>query len=260
MDQDVPQAAAAPQVEDGTSAVLYAMFRSFTEVLGRLESRLDGIEASVRVASSGNAGVASLGGRLAAIEEAVRAMPSAGPAIEARLAGIEEAVSTMPTTGAVLDARLAAIEEVVRAAPDTDRVDARLAGIAEALRVGRAADAGSIEAGAVAAEMLGSVEDAVRELSQLLRARADEPAPVDGPAAATSADGMPAISAALSAQGDLLDQRTLALAAAVEALRELVQAHVDETAHSLGRRAGEAGRRLATDLGLRSRAKPPRSY
>ena len=47
------------------------------------------------------------------------------------------------------------------------------------------------------------------------------------------------------------------LAAAVEAVRALVQSHVDDTAHSLGRRAGEAGRRLASDLGLRGRPKPP---
>lgn len=47
------------------------------------------------------------------------------------------------------------------------------------------------------------------------------------------------------------------LAGAVEAVRALVQSHVDDTAHSLGRRAGEAGRRLASDLGLRGRPKPP---
>lgn len=44
-----------------------------------------------------------------------------------------------------------------------------------------------------------------------------------------------------------------AVLAAVEDLRRLLQAHVEETANSLGRRATDAGRRLASDLGLRGR-------
>ncbi len=131
-DQVDPQRTAGEAgVDDGTGAVLYGMFTSFTEVLGSLEGRLAAIEAAVR------AGQADPG---------------------------------------VFDARLAAIEDVVRA------------------------------------------------------------------------------------QGELLDQRSAALAAAVEALHQLVQAHVDDTAHSLGRWATDAGRRLAGDLGLRARPKPPAGF
>ncbi|MGI8686288.1 MAG: hypothetical protein ACR2MO_14570, partial [Acidimicrobiales bacterium] len=91
----------------------------------------------------------------------------------------------------------------------------------------------------------------VRDLSDLARTKA--PAPAD----TTVGDRVVTLVAVVRAQFELLDQRTAALAAAVDALQALLQAHVDDTAHSLGRRAGEAGRRLASDLGLRGRPKPP---
>jgi len=173
-DAKVSQAAVAggAGVDDGTGAVLYAMFTSFSEVLGSLE------------------------GRLAAIEAAVRA-------------------------GAALSARPAADDK--------------------------------------SAEKLAAVERSVAELSALVRAQAaappaaSTPAPAEGPAG----DELAALAAMVRAQSELLDQRSAALAAAVDALQRLLQAHVDDTAHSLGRRAGAAGRRLAGDLGLRGRPKPP---
>lgn len=53
-----------------------------------------------------------------------------------------------------------------------------------------------------------------------------------------------------------LEARAAALQRTLDELRVTLQAHVDETSHSFGRRAGEAGRRLATDLGLRGRPRP----
>lgn len=171
--------------DDGTGAVLYGMFTSFTEVLGALESQLAAIEDAVR------AGPKALDERLPALEAAVRA----GPAhLDARLGAIEAAVRAVP----VLEERLAAIERALRAgAPESRPHD----------------------------------EEQAVEFAGLT-------------------DGM-------RRQSDLHDQRSAALVAAVDALRDLLQAHVDETTHSLGRRAGEAGRRLANDLGLRGRPKPP---
>lgn len=157
-DDGAPEAVGA---DDGTGAVLYGMFTSFTEVLGHLERRLEGIDAALR----------------------------AGPGdLNARLAGLERTVL---------------------------------------------------------------------ELSDLVRRQAEAPPPV--PAGADGAQGgeVAALAAVVRAQSDLLEQRTAGLAAAVDALRALLQAHVDDTAQSLGRRAGEAGRRLASDLGLRGRPKPP---
>lgn len=58
------------------------------------------------------------------------------------------------------------------------------------------------------------------------------------------------------ALGDL-EKRLAAIEASVDGVRLLLQRHMDETAQSLGRRASDAGRRLAGDLGLRGRPKPP---
>ena len=52
-------------------------------------------------------------------------------------------------------------------------------------------------------------------------------------------------------------ERMAALTVAVESLHSLLSEHVEETASSFGRRASEAGRKLAADLGLKTRAKRP---
>lgn len=163
MDDEVAGVAAAGP-DDGTGAVLYGMFTSFTEVLGGLE------------------------GRLVAIEEAVRRGP---PDLELRLAALE----------ASLDELSGVLREVADAA-------------------------------AAAPATTGWADDAAR-------------------------DARVAAGGERGGHSDLLERRTAELAAAVEAVRALVQAHMDDTAHSLGRRAGEAGRRLASDLGLRGRPKQP---
>ncbi|HEX7168494.1 MAG TPA: hypothetical protein VF230_16050, partial [Acidimicrobiales bacterium] len=58
---------------------------------------------------------------------------------------------------------------------------------------------------------------------------------------------------ALRRESELLTQRVAALAVGVEATRAMVEQLVDATEGSLGRKAGEVGRRLAADLGLRPR-------
>jgi hypothetical protein len=73
----------------------------------------------------------------------------------------------------------------------------------------------------------------------------------DGPGEAELEASLASLRAAVEHQGRLLDERTTAITTAVGALRTVLEAHVVETSHSLGRRAGEAGRRLASDLGLR---------
>ena len=113
-----------------------------------------------------------------------------------------------------------------------DRFDQRLGAIEAALEAGP---------GEVVSR-LGRIEQAVTG-----------PAEPDGGSFPESA---PASAEALQRQTELLDQRTAALSSAIAELRALLQAHVDESAHSLSRRAGEAGRRLAGDLGLR-RPRPP---
>lgn len=85
---------------------------------------------------------------------------------------------------------------------------------------------------------LGGLEGAVAEVATSLAGRAQ---------------GLEARVAAL-AEG--LEARLAALAEAVEDLRRLLAAHAQETSHSLGRRAGDAGRRLVSDLGRRARQGP----
>lgn len=102
-------------------------------------------------------------------------------------------------------------------------------------------------------EVLGSLEGRLAAIEDAVRAGQAGPGPVD----TRLGDEIAAVGAVVRAQCELVDQRSAALAAAVDALHQLVQAHVDDTAHSLGRRATDAGRRLAGDLGLRGRPKPP---
>lgn len=140
MDEDEGPAPSAPsEGGEGTAAVLYAIFTSFTESLGGLERRLDAIEAALRE---------------------VRASPHGG--------------------------------------------------------------AGEDEVDGAGAARLQAVVDLVNE-------RADE-----------------------------AHQRLGLLEAALQDLRSLLQAHADDTANSLGRRAGDMGRRLASDLGLVRRPPPDR--
>ncbi len=57
----------------------------------------------------------------------------------------------------------------------------------------------------------------------------------------------------LDRRADALEQHMASLEAALASIRSLLERHAEETSHSLGRRATDAGRRLATDLGLRPR-------
>ena len=112
-----------------------------------------------------------------------------------------------------------------------DGFDQRMAAIEAALRAGP----GDV------ARRLDAIEEAL--------ARAGERG--DGPGEAELDASLASLRASMEHQGRLLDERTTAITAAVGALRTVLEAHVAETSHSLGRRAGEAGRRLASDLGLR---------
>lgn len=58
-------------------------------------------------------------------------------------------------------------------------------------------------------------------------------------------------------QFELLTQRVAALHVGVEATRAMLDQHVQDTANSLGRKAGEVGRRLAADFGLRTKRSDP---
>jgi hypothetical protein len=65
------------------------------------------------------------------------------------------------------------------------------------------------------------------------------------------------VSESVRRESELLTQRVAALSVAVEALRTMLDAHVEETSNSIGRKATEVGRKLAADLGIRGTGKKP---
>lgn len=111
-------------------------------------------------------------------------------------------------------------------------LDQRLAAIEAAVRDGQAAVVGRLDA----------VESA-------LRADTEEA----GASPTGSDEGLGALGSLVDRRADALEERINSLEATLAAVRSLVQDQADETSRSLGRRATEAGRRLASDLGLRSR-------
>jgi hypothetical protein len=141
-----------------------------------------------------------------------------------------------------------------------DGFDRRLAAIEAALQAGPVATA----------ERLGAIEAA---LSRSGEGRSDAGTDAAGLDASVAAVGealevrTAAIEARMAALGETLDARVTALQGALEAhaaglrravdeLRVTLEAHVEETSHSFGRRAGEAGRRIVTDLSQRARPRP----
>lgn len=92
---------------------------------------------------------------------------------------------------------------------------------------------------------LAAIESAVQRPAAELaeRLEAVEAAPAAGRALAELVER----------RADAVEARLARLEEALASLRSLLQDHADDTAHSLGRRAGDVGRRLATDLGFRPR-------
>lgn len=109
-----------------------------------------------------------------------------------------------------------------------DGFDRRLAAIEAALRAGPGETA----------ERLRSIESALAAL----------PRP--------SAEAGGGTEAAVASLREMVEARTAALHEAVAELHRLLQAHAEEASNSLGRRAGEASRRLVNDLAQRARARP----
>lgn len=143
------------------------------------------------------------------------------------------------------DLEVALVERRARAEERlADTVEASLAGLNT--RLGRLEEAfvkAVEDSGSGADELLGQVRGAVREALEERAAGGGGPQvspPTGGPGAA---DG--ALAAVTVRLDDLADQ--------VRLLAALVEGHVRDAEASLGRRATEVTRRLASDLGLRPR-------
>lgn len=101
---------------------------------------------------------------------------------------------------------------------------------------------------------LARIEEAVRELRDRPQPEPAQPQPPPPPIVPPPIE-IPVyeLSDIVHRESELLTQRVAALAVGVEATRALVEQLVTEIEGSLGHKATEVGRKLAADLGLRSR-------
>jgi hypothetical protein len=131
-------------------------------------------------------------------------------------------------------------DRVLAALATTEQLDGRL---------GERLDATANSVQRMVQDSLRDLLQAVRADVQTLAATGQDPAQLD---AVTTR-----ISESVQRESELLTQRVAALSVAVDALRTTLDSHVEETAHSIGRKASEVGRRLAADLGIRGTPKKP---
>ena len=209
---------------EGSTALLRGMLGSVAEMMHGVEDRLGRLEEALAGAGGGPGGAgAGAGGELAEQVQAGLA------AFNARLGRLEEAFVRALREGEEGPEEAGVSVEQVRA-----WVDAAHRRQAESLAA-VAASVQEVRAVLADGDRLGPVAGAVKALAE----RVEEA--VEG--------------SREEARGQVarLDERISALAAAVDDLRAVVEHQLEETANTLGRRATEAGRKLAADLGLRNR-------
>lgn len=198
---------------EGAGTVLRGLVGSVAESLADLAVRLDRVEA--RVAALGEGGTVAQ-----QVEQGLSAF-------NIRLGRLEEAfVQALDDSASGAEAVVAEVRSAVEAVvpPRETSVETAL----EMLRfqVSLLQDAVEREPPAVARTAV--VEAAVDRL------RAD-------------------VLDAVRQEGEILNQRVAALTFAVDATRAALDRHVEESANTIGRRATEAGRKVASDIGLRGR-------
>jgi hypothetical protein len=205
---------------EGATTVVRGVLASVAESLSRIESRLERLEERVaeRAAEDEEGATSAL----------VDQVQGGLGAFNSRLARLEEAfIQAVEDSGpeAVVDQVRSAVEEIVAGTGRTDpEVGAALAALAAQMPALQEA----VERGPA---RLGAIEEALEAVREELTGLVHK-------------------------EAELLTQRVAALSVAVETTRSVLDGHVEETANSLGRKATEAGRRLAADLGLRRRAEP----
>lgn len=257
---------------EGAATLLRGTLSSVSEVLTAIQDRLDRLEdlmadrpeSVTSMTDQVQAGLASFNARLGRLEEAfVRAVEDSGSGTDVVdqlrqtvMRALQEApVREDPRLDAVahrlegLDRRLADQAELTRQL--MERVD-----VAQQLRE-QAEPAGLVDQAEVARQLVERIEEVRtadlaplrRSIETLVEAQAQPPetAP-EGPSSSQLADQ---VKEAVRREAELLTQRVAALAVGVEATRVLLEQHVEETENSLGRKATEVTRRLASDLGLR---------
>lgn len=205
---------------EGATAAVKGVLASVAESLRGIESRLERLEERVADLAEGD--------EEAAASALVDQVQGGLGAFNSRLARLEEAfIQAVEDSGpeAVVEQVRAVVEEMLagKVASDAEVTSALAALSAQMPALHEAVELGPAR--------LTSIEKAVEAVRQELTTLVHK-------------------------EAELLTQRVAALSVAVETTRTVLDRHVEETANSLGRKATEAGRRLAADLGLRRRAEP----
>lgn len=199
------------------------------------------------------------------------AQPGPGPAMAMVAAGLSERfeqrtenlVLLLQDHAEVMHALTEQVQESMQGLVVT--VEGRQAGLDALLDTVRAV-AGTI------AGMGARIDEARDRVESVFRAGEDLPATVESlreleeaireTAEAIQNQSVAGLTGVVRDEAEMLGQRLAAISVLVDAVGRLLASHAEETAHSLGRKASEAGRRLVADLGLTSRArdkpaKPP---
>lgn len=270
---------------EGAATLMRGTLASVSEVLSAIQDRLDHLEEALAerheptsVTEQVQAGLNSLNSRLGRLEEAfVRAVEDSGSGTEAVVDQLRQTVvaalreapardssgvdaglrDDLRATSGALGRIEAALDELSAdrdtsaqppVIPELEALAQRLEGVE-----GRLADQSELTR-----QMIERMEEAQsaeveglrRSIEALTQSLAKAPAPADVPSAAQLADR---VTEAVRREAELITQRVAALAVGVEASRAMLEQHVEETENSLGRKASEVTRRLASDLGLRAR-------
>ncbi|MBW3555706.1 MAG: hypothetical protein KY454_02090 [Actinobacteria bacterium] len=240
---------------EGAATLLRGTLGSVSEVLAAIQDRLDHLEdvlaerpdSATAMNEQVQAGLANFNARLARLEEAfVRAVEDSGSSTEAVVGQLRQTV-------------LAALQEAPAresSGHDQASVSADLAALGERLErlEERLAEQAVLTrqlfegAGASRSDDLATLQESIDSLGRALT-----PAPAAVPTGPSPTDLAEQVKEAVRREAELLTQRVAALAVGVEASRALLEQHVEETENSLGRKATEVTRRLASDLGLRAR-------
>ncbi|MBW3614658.1 MAG: hypothetical protein KY439_05020 [Actinobacteria bacterium] len=211
---------------EGAATLLRGTLGSVSEVLAAIQDRLDHLEevlterpdSATAMNEKVQEGLVSFNGRLARLEEAfVRAVEDSGSSTDAVVDQLRQTVLT-------------ALHDASAREPSTSDQPAVSAGLTDL------------------AERLGRLEEGLAEQAGLTRQLFDR---LGEAQSATELANQ--VKEAVRREAELLTQRVAALAVGVEASRALLEQHVEETENSLGRKATEVTRRLASDLGLRAR-------
>jgi hypothetical protein len=150
-------------------------------------------------------------------EQVERAMQGLVAAVEGRQAGLDALLDTVQAVASAIEGMGARIDEA------RDRFVA-------VFRAGEDLHA--------AMDSLRKAEEAIRATAQMIEDQ-----------------GMAGLTAVVREESELLAQRISAISVSLDSVQALLAGHVQDSAHSLGRKASEAGRRLVADLGLAGRSR-----